>query len=137
MATVAPAASAPVRAQDDVAAVLFSGGTTAMPKGIELTNANFVAQGMQAASWVRIAGGDSMLAILPIFHGFGLAVCVNAVLMAGGIARSYPNNSTVRAEYARLLVLNNRPNDAIEEARQVLRQDERNVLAKQVLELPS
>jgi long-chain acyl-CoA synthetase len=35
-------------------------------------------------SWGGIHEGDAMLAILPLFHGFGLGVCVNAVLMAGG-----------------------------------------------------
>ena len=31
-----------------------------------------------------MGGGDSILAILPIFHGFGLGVCVNAIFMGGG-----------------------------------------------------
>jgi acyl-CoA synthetase (AMP-forming)/AMP-acid ligase II len=39
---------------------------------------------MQAAAWGAITEGDTMLAILPIFHGFGLGVCVNAVFTAGG-----------------------------------------------------
>ncbi len=107
MAAVTPATRAPVRASDDVAAVLFSGGTTALPKGIELTNANFVAQGMQAVSWVQIAGGDSMLAILPVFHGFGLAVCVNAVLMAGGTSILVPQFS---ADIVAGLIRSARPN---------------------------
>ncbi|MDA8109860.1 MAG: AMP-binding protein [Betaproteobacteria bacterium] len=68
----------------DPAAILFSGGTTALPKGIVLSNRNFVAEGMQAAAWGGLREGDSILAILPIFHGFGLGVCVNAALMAGG-----------------------------------------------------
>lgn len=68
----------------DPAAILFSGGTTALPKGIVLSNRNFVAEGMQAAAWGELREGDSILAILPIFHGFGLGVCVNAALMAGG-----------------------------------------------------
>ncbi len=84
MRVAAPLADPPRRAPDDVAAILFSGGTTGLPKGIELTNANFIAQGTQAVAWVHISEADSMLAILPIFHGFGLAVCVNAVLLAGG-----------------------------------------------------
>jgi len=35
------------------------------------------------AAWGRVRPGDSMLAIMPIFHGFGLGVCVNAVFMGG------------------------------------------------------
>jgi long-chain acyl-CoA synthetase len=68
----------------DPAAILFSGGTTGMPKGIVLSNRNFIAEGMQAATWGSMAQGNSILAILPLFHGFGLGVCVNAAFMAGG-----------------------------------------------------
>jgi tetratricopeptide (TPR) repeat protein len=53
-----------------------------------------------------------------------------AVSFAAGLASSHPESTRVRAEYARLLVLNNRAQDAIEEARRILRQDERNVSAK-------
>lgn len=69
---------------DDPAAILFSGGTTGWPKGIVLTNRNFVAQGMAASAWVGLGRDDAILAVLPLFHGFGLGVCVNAALMAGG-----------------------------------------------------
>jgi long-chain acyl-CoA synthetase len=79
----APVARAP-GTTDEVAAILFSGGTTGLPKGIELTHRNFIAEGMQAAAWGGMRQGDSILAILPIFHGFGLGVCVNAAFMAGG-----------------------------------------------------
>ncbi len=68
----------------DPAAILFSGGTTGLPKGIVLSNRNFIAEGMQAAAWGGMGEGHSILAILPIFHGFGLGVCVNAAFMAGG-----------------------------------------------------
>jgi len=68
----------------DPAAILFSGGTTGRPKGIVLSNRAIIAQGLQTACWGRMRAGDSILAILPIFHGFGLGVCVNAALMAGG-----------------------------------------------------
>ena len=71
-------------ATNDPAAILFSGGTTGMPKGILLSNRNFIAEGMQAAAWGGMDAGNSILAILPIFHGFGLGVCVNAAFMAGG-----------------------------------------------------
>jgi long-chain acyl-CoA synthetase len=74
----------------DPAAILFSGGTTGAPKGIVLSNRNFIAEGMQAAAWGGLEQGDSILAILPIFHGFGLGVCVNAALMAGGTSILVP-----------------------------------------------
>lgn len=79
-----PAAPRASATTDDPAAILFSGGTTGVPKGIVLSNRNLIAEGMQAAAWGGMAQGDSILAILPIFHGFGLGVCINAAFMAGG-----------------------------------------------------
>jgi long-chain acyl-CoA synthetase len=84
MARPHPAAAPAAMRPEDPAAILFSGGTTGTPKGILLSNRNFIAEGMQAASWGGIRDGDSILAILPIFHGFGLGVCVNAAFMSGG-----------------------------------------------------
>ena len=69
---------------EGAAAILFSGGTTGTPKGILLSNRNFIAEGMAVAAWGGLGADDSILAIMPIFHGFGLGVCVNAAFMAGG-----------------------------------------------------
>ena len=69
---------------DEMAVILFSGGTTGVPKGIMLSNFNFISEGMQVSVWGSLGGGDAILAILPIFHGFGLGVCVNAAFMGGG-----------------------------------------------------
>ncbi|MFX1390968.1 MAG: AMP-binding protein [Promethearchaeota archaeon] len=69
---------------EDMSAILYSGGTTGVPKGIMLSNYNFITEGTQVAKWMDMSDKDSALAILPIFHGFGLGVCVNAVFMGGG-----------------------------------------------------
>ena len=71
-------------APEDLAVILYSGGTTGKPKGIMLSNLNFIAEGLQCAHWVGMDKESSILAILPIFHGFGLGVCVNAAFMGGG-----------------------------------------------------
>ncbi|MBK5257402.1 MAG: AMP-binding protein [Vicinamibacteria bacterium] len=85
----------------DVAAILFSGGTTGQPKGILLSNRNFIAESLQVAAWGGIRDHDAMLAIMPIFHGFGLGVCLNAVLMAGGRCILVPSFSAL--EVAKLV----------------------------------
>jgi long-chain acyl-CoA synthetase len=68
---------------NEMAVILYSGGTTGIPKGIMLSNMNFISEGMQVSAWGNLTKHDSMLAILPIFHGFGLGVCINAVFMGG------------------------------------------------------
>ena len=91
----------------DPAAILFSGGTTGTPKGILLSNRNFIAEGMQVAAWRGMDEGHSVLAILPLFHGFGLGVCVNAAFMAGGKSILVP---TFSAKIVAKLLRTKQPN---------------------------
>ena len=73
------------RAAQDPAVILYSGGTTGTTKGIVLTNKNFNALGQQViATNPMFRPGDKMLAAMPIFHGFGLGVCVHTMLSQGG-----------------------------------------------------
>ena len=65
------------------AAILYSGGTTGTPKGIVLSHYNFVTEATQLAAWVRLGTNDTILAALPIFHGFGLACLCHAPLTHG------------------------------------------------------
>jgi long-chain acyl-CoA synthetase len=78
-----PAAPPSPAGADDLGAILYSGGTTGTPKGIMLSHRNIVSEGLAAAAWVGLSERDVVLAALPIFHGFGLAVLVNASLMTG------------------------------------------------------
>lgn len=69
---------------DDIAVILYSGGTTGTTKGILLTNMNFNALAMQtAAAGDCIIPGHIMLSIMPIFHGFGLGVTIHTGLTNG------------------------------------------------------
>ena len=73
------------RRADDPAVILYSGGTTGTTKGIVLTNMNFNALGKQViAANPMFRPGDKMLAAMPIFHGFGLGVCIHTMLSQGG-----------------------------------------------------
>jgi long-chain acyl-CoA synthetase len=107
MAGSHPTAPQAASITDDPAAILFSGGTTGIPKGVVLSNRNLIAEGMQAAAWGGMREGDSILAILPIFHGFGLGVCVNAAFLSGAKSILVPQFS---AETVAKLLKSARPN---------------------------
>ncbi len=73
------------RRGDDPAVILYSGGTTGTTKGIVLTNKNFNALAKQVVvTNPMFRPGDKMLAAMPIFHGFGLGVCIHSMLANGG-----------------------------------------------------
>ena len=73
------------RTGDDPAVILYSGGSTGKTKGILLTNKNFNALGAQiVATNPMYRQGDRMLAAMPLFHGFGLGVCIHSMLYGGG-----------------------------------------------------
>lgn len=73
------------RKSDDPAVILYSGGTTGTTKGIVLSNKNFNALSQQViATNPMFRPGDKMLAAMPLFHGFGLGVCVHTMLAQGG-----------------------------------------------------
>nr|MCR5072650.1 AMP-binding protein [Clostridiales bacterium] len=73
------------RKSDDPAVILYSGGTTGTTKGIVLTNKNFNALSQQIiATNPMFRPGDKMLAAMPLFHGFGLGVCIHSMLAQGG-----------------------------------------------------
>lgn len=70
--------------KDTPAVILHSGGTTGSPKGIILTNGNFNALSEQAKIVFKdVELSTKVLAIMPIFHGFGLGVSINAPLVLG------------------------------------------------------
>ena len=72
------------RDSNSEAVILYSGGTTGDPKGILLSNLNFNALALQAKVMATPnAPGDSILSIMPIFHGFGLGVCIHTPLSKG------------------------------------------------------
>ena len=88
---------------DDPAVILYSGGTTGTTKGIVLTNMNFNALGQQViAANPMFRVGDKMLAAMPLFHGFGLGVCIHTMLSQGGRCILIPRFTA--ASYAKQIV---------------------------------
>lgn len=72
---------------DDIAAILYSGGTTGIPKGVMIHNRAFNCMAIQAEEIKRDdskdIAGKKALAVMPVFHGFGLAMCMHVMLYFG------------------------------------------------------
>ncbi len=68
---------------DDLAVLIYSGGTTGIAKGIMLSHFNIVANAHQIKVWGHLKKEDRMLAILPFFHGYGMSVGMNSFILAG------------------------------------------------------
>lgn len=69
--------------REDVAVLIYTGGTTGMPKAVMLTHFALVANATQLASWVSLGPGDVALAVLPMYHSYGMSTGMNAPLLAG------------------------------------------------------
>jgi long-chain acyl-CoA synthetase len=96
------------KAAEEPAVILFSGGTTGVTKGIVLTNLNFNALAYQTAEMANYpVRGSKMLAAMPVFHGFGLGVCIHTMMVAGGTSILVPKFTP--QTYAELII-KNRPN---------------------------
>jgi len=68
----------PVRATDP-AVLMYTGGTTGLPKGATLSHRNMVANSMQGAAWSTglVEGAEVMLTAIPLSHSYGMTVCMN------------------------------------------------------------
>ena len=69
---------------DEMAVLIYSGGTTGVAKGIMLSHYSVVANAHQIIAWGHITDEQGVLAVLPLFHGFGMSVTMNAAVFAGG-----------------------------------------------------
>lgn len=74
----------------DPAVIIYTAGTTGNPKGVMLSGHALVVNALSGVYWVGLNAGDRLLAVLPVFHGFGMSVCLNAVLLGGGTSVLLP-----------------------------------------------
>ncbi|HZC40362.1 MAG TPA: AMP-binding protein [Streptosporangiaceae bacterium] len=75
----------PLDPRRDLACLQYTGGTTGRPKGAMLTHFNLVANACQARAWDpdAVDGKEVTLATLPMFHIFGLTLCLTMSALAG------------------------------------------------------
>lgn len=70
------------RAKDDLAAILYTSGTTGRSKGAMLSHWNLASNALTLKDFWRFTADDVLLHALPIFHTHGLFVATNTILMA-------------------------------------------------------
>lgn len=94
-------AAAPARPQpveitpEDTAVLMYTGGTTGVPKGAQLTQRNVVANALQSTAWLsgagQSAGPEIMLTALPLTHSYSMTVCMNLSVFGGHTQIIIPN----------------------------------------------
>lgn len=84
------------RDADDLAAFLYTSGTTGRSKGAMLTQENLLSNAEVLVDYWRFTGDDVLLHALPIFHTHGLFVATNTMLLAGGAMIFLPKFDTDR-----------------------------------------
>lgn len=70
-------------ADDDLAAILYTSGTTGRSKGAMITHENLRSNALALVEIWRFAANDVLLHALPIFHTHGLFVAINSVMLSG------------------------------------------------------
>jgi long-chain acyl-CoA synthetase len=70
---------------DDLAAILFTSGTTDEPKGVCLSHANLVANALQTRHWIPDLrmGRETFLSVIPLTHSYGMTTAMNIPIVMG------------------------------------------------------
>lgn len=80
-------------ATDDLALIQYTSGTTGTPKGASLTHRNLLSNAAQARAWVPsiVRGkGCVVYAVLPMFHAYGLTLCLTFAMSMGARLVLFP-----------------------------------------------
>ena len=80
-----PPAEPVKRSWDDTAALLYTGGTTGVSKGVQLTHSNLASNCQQGISWFPdfADGKETVIGCLPFFHSFGMTTVMNVAIFKG------------------------------------------------------
>lgn len=73
----------PAPSGENVAAIVYTGGTTGMPKGVLLSHRNLVANAVQNAAWFGWSHEDIVIGLLPFYHSWGACTCLNSPIYSG------------------------------------------------------
>ncbi|TFV61276.1 UNVERIFIED_ORG: long-chain fatty acid--CoA ligase [Bacillus sp. AZ43] len=93
-----PLDAAVERADDDLAVILYTSGTTGQPKGAELTHANLAGNCRTTAETLaENTADDVIMGCLPLFHVFGLTCGLNAAVLKGSLLTLIPRFDGTKA----------------------------------------
>ena len=90
----APAKPTPVLVKpSDTACLLYTGGTTGVPKGAELSHFNLMANAVACRHWLYDIqeAKETVLTALPLYHSYGMTTCMNLGIYAAGTMLLIPN----------------------------------------------
>jgi long-chain acyl-CoA synthetase len=78
---------------EDTAVLMYTGGTTGIPKAAQLTQRNIQANAVQIHAWLprMRRGEESILTSLPLFHCYGMTTCMNLAILAASSMILIPN----------------------------------------------
>lgn len=80
---------------EDLAMLLYTGGTTGIPKAAEITHRNLVANALQTREWTGDAGEpekpEAVLTALPLYHTYATTTCMNLAMVAAAAMILIPN----------------------------------------------
>jgi len=82
----APARPTPVEIDmEDTAVLMYTGGTTGVSKGAQLTHRNVQANAVQVRAWFPrlVEGQETILTSLPLYHSYAMTTCMNLGMLAG------------------------------------------------------
>jgi len=68
---------------EELAVILYTSGTTGLPKGAMLSHYNLVTNALDCSKAIKVTPCDTFICILPLFHSFAATVCMNLPLLAG------------------------------------------------------
>jgi len=77
---------------DDTAVLMYTGGTTGVSKGAQLTHKNILANAVQCKHWLKTAAATEVILVtLPLFHSYGMTTCMNHGVYTASTLLLVPN----------------------------------------------